>query len=468
MYKKGFTLIELLVVIAIIGILAGVIIVSMTSATNSADDAKRKADINQIVKSLFIYNTSNPTYPVSSTPCNIGNNCPAAVNTALGSSINARDPKSGSYYTYLSDGNTFIINAVMSDSSTYSFNSSTDKYTSNAVTPICGTANKTFYATSSSFGTNSFCSVGTATTTPTFPTVGNTSTWICRENGVDMNCSATRATSSCIDVAGLDCNEYTVGTDTVNVYTLTGSSTTSTTWTVPTGVSQVEYLVVAGGGGGGGYSAGGGGGAGGYLSGSNLLVSDSVSISVGAGGAGGNGTTPGSNGTNSSFSNLTAVGGGMGSTYGNGSAGGSGGGACSYSIQYYGGSATSGQGNSGGNNRSISPYSTGGGGGAGGAGVSGGSSGGAGGAGLLNSITGAATYYAGGGGGAGTNYGSGAGTGGVGGGGNGSGVHLVAATNGTDGLGGGGGGGYGGGGDPTGIGGKGGSGVVIIRFSTPN
>ena len=39
---KGFTLIELLVVIAIIGILSGLIIISMNNSINLANDAKRK------------------------------------------------------------------------------------------------------------------------------------------------------------------------------------------------------------------------------------------------------------------------------------------------------------------------------------------------------------------------------------------------------------------------------------------
>ena len=48
------------------------------------------------------------------------------------------------------------------------------------------------------------------------------------------------------------------------------------TWTAPTGVTSVDYLVVAGGGAGGG-DAGGGGGAGGFRTGTGLAVIAGVS-----------------------------------------------------------------------------------------------------------------------------------------------------------------------------------------------
>jgi prepilin-type N-terminal cleavage/methylation domain-containing protein len=54
--NKGFTLIELLVVIAIIGILSGLIIVSMGSAQNQAKDARIKADMDQIRTVAQMYN----------------------------------------------------------------------------------------------------------------------------------------------------------------------------------------------------------------------------------------------------------------------------------------------------------------------------------------------------------------------------------------------------------------------------
>ncbi|MDD4409516.1 MAG: type II secretion system protein, partial [Candidatus Pacebacteria bacterium] len=147
MNKRAFTLIELLVVIAIIGILAGFIIVSMGGAQGAANDARRKADINQLSKAILIYKTNNPdtTLPIDPDGCTIGGTC--SDNSIFGSASVLRDPN-GSYYSYESaDGVDFTITSRLSNANNYSFDSSTGLYSEN--TPIttingaCGTDNDT-------------------------------------------------------------------------------------------------------------------------------------------------------------------------------------------------------------------------------------------------------------------------------------------------------------------------------------
>ena len=262
-------------------------------------------------------------------------------------------------------------------------------------------------------------------------------------------------------------------------------------------ISSVEYLVVAGGGSGGGW--GGGAGAGGMLTGtlSGEYVSGSIfDIVVGAGanynayGTSDGDYEQGLNGSSSSlapntgttFTRIDTVGGGGGGDYvgGNataGSDGGSGGGAAARHPSYAGasgGSGTAGQGNDGGSTASSGNYYPGGGGG-GGAGQAGqqgsGNTGGPGGSGSLSSITGTATFYAGGGSGhsprTDDNPGTPTAPGGGGAGGRyqtaGGSTSQTAAVDGTANTGGGGGGGYG---YSSYVVGKGGSGVVVLAFST--
>lgn len=256
----------------------------------------------------------------------------------------------------------------------------------------------------------------------------------------------------------------------------------SGTFTPAVGLS-CDVLVVAGGGGGGG-GVGGGGGAGGYRTTTSLSVSTATSITVGGGGAGGTGsypsTTKGTEGSNSIFSSITSSGGGGGAKAASAAgAGGSGGGAGSEST------STAGAGNAG----SYSPvegyagggpgwdapnYPGSGGGGAGGAGVraaSASSSGGAGGVGSFTAISGGATtgvgvlsggnYYFAGGGGGGVYVSGSGGAGGLGGGGA-AGTLGASGTAATPNTGGGGGGCSNNSGQ---VAGKGGSGIVIIRYA---
>jgi hypothetical protein len=233
----------------------------------------------------------------------------------------------------------------------------------------------------------------------------------------------------------------------------------------------VEVLVVAGGGSGGVRHAG-GGGAGGLIYNSSFSVSGTVTVTVGDGGAGlAQGTvTPGNSGSNSVFGSLTAIGGGYGNQ-GAGGAGGSGGGVFSNNTV---GAGTAGQGNKGafgstGPFTGENTYAGGGGGGAGAVGTAATSidpvKGGAGGIGLQYSISGTHVYYAGGGGGGtATAFGtSPGGAGGLGGGGAGGGSNSNTGIAGTNGTGGGGGaGGFQGGTNYAS--GKGGSGIVIVRY----
>lgn len=64
--SKGFTLIELLVVVAIIGVLATIVLSSLSDARARARDAKRVADIRAIQTALEFYHLDNGHYPVAS------------------------------------------------------------------------------------------------------------------------------------------------------------------------------------------------------------------------------------------------------------------------------------------------------------------------------------------------------------------------------------------------------------------
>ena len=270
-----------------------------------------------------------------------------------------------------------------------------------------------------------------------------------------------------------------------NYTVLSFATVQSCTWTVPTGVTSVQVLIVAGGGGGGG-DAGGGGGGGGYYE--NLAYSvtpgQSKTVTVGVGGTAGfvhasaQSAVP-TGGGSSAFDVITTTGGGAGGTWNFTNVGGSGGsGGGGTQVNSSGGAISGATGANyfgyvGGTGTTTNAGSAGAGGGGGAGGVGGASTGtgvgGSGGLGKQSSITG--TYYSGGGGG-GSSGKTTPSPGGSGVGGQGSAqwstsaAYLTggasAATAGLANTGGGGGGAPYGGQDRGG--GAGGSGIVVIKY----
>jgi len=188
-YHKAFTLIELLVVIAIIGILAGIIVVSLGGAQESANDAKRKADINQLAKAVMIYKTNNNVLPTET--CLIGSDC--SDDNVFGSALLLRDPN-GSYYRYSStDGNHYTITATLSNTNDYFFDSSTGKYTEGVATanPINGACGSSANIEHDTIPSTNLCLTGTANTVTGD---GVPYTWDCIgiDGGDDASCEATK------------------------------------------------------------------------------------------------------------------------------------------------------------------------------------------------------------------------------------------------------------------------------------
>lgn len=284
--------------------------------------------------------------------------------------------------------------------------------------------------------------------------------------------SGTVGTDDCIQTVG---NTNTVSVSEVAGFCVITFRSGTVTWTVPSNVSRVDYLLV-GGGGGGAARNGGGGGGGGVVSASAVAVSSlaTVTVTVGAGGTGGQGAAGTLRLGTAGLASSIAIGGNTFSAQG--------GSAPDSNVVNGGTSGNSRLGGSGSNAGCLGGRSTdwcaGGGGGAGSAGSAASPGnpgrGGNGGNGLASNITGAEVFYGGGGGG-GSDEAVVAGSGGSGGGGNGSDGPQTASSGVANTGGGGGGGGYCqrttsntcqlNASTDDGSGGNGGSGVVIVRYA---
>lgn len=116
MREKAFTLIELLVVIAIIGILASIIVISLSNSRMKARDAVRKSDMRTIKTEIAdLYTDVGSFTTTGGTVVNLN-----AATTGLTDSymkVVPDDPlsgaSSGQHYLYISDGREFAIGAKL-------------------------------------------------------------------------------------------------------------------------------------------------------------------------------------------------------------------------------------------------------------------------------------------------------------------------------------------------------------------
>lgn len=106
--EQGFTLIELLVVIAIIGLLASVVLASLSTARQKGRDARRIADLREVQTALELYYSDHNAYPAVTSQSSISSALSSSLVPTYISSV-SDDPLGGSYhYVYLStSGGTF-------------------------------------------------------------------------------------------------------------------------------------------------------------------------------------------------------------------------------------------------------------------------------------------------------------------------------------------------------------------------
>ena len=110
--KLGFTLIEVLIVIFIIGLLASVILVGLGAFRQRGRDTRRIADLRSVQNGLELYYSKTGYYPPPSDWSGVQNEL---VNAGIGIENIPSDPDRAHSYEYASDGQSYVLKAVLED-----------------------------------------------------------------------------------------------------------------------------------------------------------------------------------------------------------------------------------------------------------------------------------------------------------------------------------------------------------------
>ena len=127
---RGFTLIELLVVIAIIGILATIVLVSLSGARAKARDAQRQSDIRQISLAMELFYDDAQSYATSATMLTaIGTYLPTVPEDPLNS-----DPYVYGWVDNSGDGQKYCVYATLEGGTVFTASKNGTLSTSSAPT----------------------------------------------------------------------------------------------------------------------------------------------------------------------------------------------------------------------------------------------------------------------------------------------------------------------------------------------
>jgi prepilin-type N-terminal cleavage/methylation domain-containing protein len=141
---QGFTLIELLVVIAIIGILAGMVLVSMSGARGKARDARRLSDMRQLISAEeMYYGDSDNYFPQASATM------PGSIGTFL-ATVPVDPQTSTPYITFANSGGTTMNTVAYLAKQWFCFYATLEN--PNTTASGCSSANKCGFYTASQSG----------------------------------------------------------------------------------------------------------------------------------------------------------------------------------------------------------------------------------------------------------------------------------------------------------------------------